>query len=305
MTADDDPVAGITEIVIEKPKARKASVALKGLRFFVCFCWQIFICDFKEIKEDEMLKRILGAFLMVLTFSGMSLAAHPLITDDAGTQGKGKGQFEINYEYAHESNGGVVENTNQIQAVLTFGVLDKVDFVVGFPYQFISTKAQGTKTTEDGLSDITLEVKWRFWEADGLSLALKPGIIVPSGEDEKGLGAGEVGYSIFFIATKELDPWAFHLNLGYGRIENTVDERTDIWYVSLASELKVFSWMKAVVNIGAEKNPDKQSETPPAFILGGLIFSVTEHLDLDIGVKGGLTASEDDYSILAGMTFRF
>jgi hypothetical protein len=261
--------------------------------------------DLDDVKENDMLKRILGAFLVVLVFSGISLASHPLITDDAGTQGKGKGQFEVNFEYIHESGDGVVENTNQIQTMLTFGVLDNVDFVVGFPYQFISTKVLGTTTTEDGLSDITLEVKWRFWEANGLGLALKPGISVPSGEAEKGLGAGEVGYSIFFIATQELDPWAFHLNLGYRRNENTVDERTDIWHVSLASELKVFSWMKAVVNIGAERNPDQQFETPPAFILGGLIFPVNEHFDLDVGVKGGLTASEDDYSILAGMTFRF
>jgi hypothetical protein len=278
---------------------------MDGMRIPATSIWQIIKSDFNVIRENEMPKTILAALLMVLTFSGMSLAAHPLITDDAGTQGKGKGQFEINFEYAHESSGGVVESTNQIQTVLTFGVLDNVDFVVGFPYQFINSKALGTKTTEDGLSDITLEVKWRFWEANGLSLALKPGIIVPSGDAGKGLGAGEVGYSFFFIATKELDPWAFHLNLGYRRNENTVDERTDIWHVSLASELKVFSWMKAVVNIGAERNPDQQSETPPAFILGGLIFPVTEHLDLDIGVKGGLTASEDDYSILAGMTFRF
>jgi hypothetical protein len=33
-------------------------------------------------------------------------------------------------------------------------------------------------------------VKWRFYEKDGLSFAIKPGIILPTGEEDKGLGDG-------------------------------------------------------------------------------------------------------------------
>jgi hypothetical protein len=64
-------------------------------------------------------------------------------------------------------------------------------------------------------------------------------------------------------------------------------------------------WVKAAANLGVERNTDKSSGVPPAFILGGFIFPVNANLDLDIGVKGGLTRSENDYSLLAGMTMRF
>lgn len=63
--------------------------------------------------------------------------------------------------------------------------------------------------------------------------------------------------------------------------------------------------LKAVGNIGIERNPDKGSKTDPAFILAGLIYSLSKDLDIDVGVKAGLNEAESDYTILAGLTWRF
>ena len=43
-----------------------------------------------------------------------------------------------------------------------------------------------------------------------------------------------------------------------------------------------------------ERNPDKTSNTHPAFILGGLIYSILESIAIDVGVKGGLNKPETD-----------
>lgn len=110
---------------------------------------------------------------------------------------------------------------------------------------------------------------------------------------------------MFFITTKKLEPWSFHLNVGYNRNENRLGERTDLWHASMASEWEIIEDFKLVANVGAERNPERTSTIPPAFILGGLIYSLTESLDLDVGVKGGLTRTESDYSILAGLAWRF
>ncbi|HAA02304.1 MAG TPA: transporter [Syntrophobacteraceae bacterium] len=255
-----------------------------------------------------MLRKILGVLFAVLAvpiFAGISLAAHPLITDDTGTQGKGKFQLETNYEYDHDNADGATVNVHQFQAALTYGVIDTVDVVANFPILFTKARVFGDTFTENGLADIGLDVKWRFFEKDGLSFAVKPGITVPSGDDERGLGAGEVGYHLWLISTFEMEPWEFHFNAGYMRNENNLDERTDLWHVSLATEVQLCKWARAVVNVGAEANPDKASDTPPAFIIGGFIFPVLENLDLDIGVKGGLTEPEVDYALLAGLTLRF
>ncbi len=250
--------------------------------------------------------------IMVLSLAGSAFAAHPLITDDTGTQGKGKFQFEFIGEYGHDKEDGVTTNSLVVPTVpvLSYGIADTVDLVLGISYQRTETKRDDVTTTERGISDASVQLKWRFYEKEGWSFAVKPGMTLPTGDENKGLGNGAVSYSAFFITTKDLQPWAFHLNLGYIRNEYKLqtDEETnrkDIWHASFASEVKVVKDLKAVTNVGVERNPDKTSDTSPAFILGGVIYSITENVDVDFGVKGGLTKPEMDISYLAGIVWRF
>jgi len=116
---------------------------------------------------------------------------------------------------------------------------------------------------------------------------------------------GRIIYSLYFITTTVIAPWAFHLNLGYIRNENRLDEREDIWHASLAGEVEAVKNLKVVGNIGIERNTDKTSNKHPAFILGGIIYSITENFDIDFGIKRGLNKPETDYSILVGIAFKF
>lgn len=256
-------------------------------------------------------------FLIIAShaFLTPSFAAHPLITDDTGTQGKGKFLFELNGQTGNETerasdgigaNGAAKERETELRAALTYGVIDNVDVILTTPYKWKKTEV-GDATASDvsGIEDISVEVKWRFFEKDGLSFAVKPGITLPAGDRNKDLGTGKATGTIYFITTKEIDPWAFHLNLGYKRNENTVDEREDIWHASLAGEYKVMKNLKLVANIGAERNTDKLSDTDPAFILGGFIYSLRENMDIDFGIKGGLNKAEADITYLAGVALRF
>jgi hypothetical protein len=245
----------------------------------------------------------------------MAWASHPLITDDTGTQGRGKFQIEFDNQISvskedRENDDGTRATNKSTEAEMkmlaTYGVVDTVDLILGVPYQWKRNETDGAETQKaDGLSDISLEVKWRFFEKDGYSLAIKPGITLPAGDEDKGLGTGRAAFTFFFITTKDLDPWAFHLNLGYRRNENKLDQREDIWHTSLAGEWKLRKNLKLVANIGMEKNPDRASSIDPAFILGGIVYSVTDNFDIDLGLKGGLTATEPDYTFLGGVTFRF
>ncbi len=256
-----------------------------------------------------MIKKILTVIVVVLWY-GAAFAAHPLITDDTATQGTGKFQIEINGEYGHEQEDGVTGNAVELATILSYGINESTDIVLGIPYQYVRTKDPEETVDEDGLSDMSIETKWRFYEKDGLGFALKPGATLPSGDEEKGLGNGRASYGLVVITTKEAELLTFHFNLGYTRNEYKLEEddeanRKDIWHLSLASEMQVVENLRAVANIGTERNSDKESDTNPAFILGGLIYSVSENFDIDFGVKGGLNKPETDYTILAGMTGRF
>lgn len=232
-------------------------------------------------------------------------AAHPLITDDSGTQGTGGFLLELNGEYARHEDSEVTAKETEAAASLTYGPAETVDVVLGVPYLWAEEDSDGQEVSEQGLGDVSIDVKWMFFEKDDLALALKPGITLPTGDEDEGLGAGEITYSAFFIASKECDPFAFHLNMGYLRNENDFDERRDLWHVSLATEYALAESWRLVANIGQERNPDKESEVNPAFILGGVICSITEDFDVDLGVKAGLNDVEADYALLAGIALRF
>ena len=112
-------------------------------------------------------------------------------------------------------------------------------------------------------------------------------------------------YYLYLIASKEIKPWSFHLNLAYIRNENTGDDRKDIWHASFASTIDVMKNLKLVGDVGVESNPESSSTTPPVYILGGLIYSVSENLDIGLGVKGGLTKPETDIAVRGGISYRF
>lgn len=261
------------------------------------------------LKFRGLSKYLFPLFVMlvsILIFAGNSFASHPLITDDTGTQGKGKFQLEVNGGYGqNKDDEGAITKTTQAATTLSYGISDPVDVILGLPYEHTRTEASEGVTKGDGISDMSLEMKWRFYEKDGLSFALKPGVTFPTGDEEKGLGSGRVTYHLFFVASKEIKPWAFHINLGYMRNENKLDEKKNLWHASLASTVEVIKNLKLVGNIGVEEDVERNLNVPDAFILGGAIYSLSENFDVDFGVKGGLTRTVDDYTFLAGITWRF
>lgn len=256
-------------------------------------------------------KILLATYIVLFAMTGTANAEHPLITDDTGTQGKGKTQIEFDGEYGHDKGSGATTNSLVVPTtpVLSYGVADTMDLVLSISHQRIETKQDGVTTINSGISDASVEMKWRYYEKSGLSLAIKPGIILPTGDENKGLGNGKASYHAFLITTKDMTPWAFHINVGY--IHNDyklqADEdanRKDLWHVSLASQVEVVKSLRVVANIGMERNSLKASKTNPAFVLGGLIYSISEKLNVDFGVKGGLNGPETDISYLAGITWK-
>jgi hypothetical protein len=262
-----------------------------------------------------MATRIWLTMVMTILMVSTSFAAHPLITDDTGTQGKGNFLLEVNSEFIYdkEREEGVrmKETGGEIATLFSYGITDNIDIVLGLPYQWFKIKEEGEViSNEDGLSDFSVELKWGFFEKDSLSLALKPGITLPTGNEKKGLGNGRPSYALTFITTKEIGPWAIHLNLGHTRNEYKLredkeDNRKDIWHASLASEVEVMKNLKAVANVGIERNSEKESNRHPAFILGGVIYTLLENFDIDFGIKRGMNKPEADYAILAGIALRF
>lgn len=245
-------------------------------------------------------------FFIIFT-SNLVYSAHPLITDDTGTQGKDNKQLEINTEYRWDKEYGIKEKSFEVATILSYGLLENVDLIFGLPYEFMEVKdlATGSKDKIRGIGDASVELKWRFFEKDGLSIALKPGISLPTGDYDKGLGNGRIGYGGYLILTQELKPLVLHLNFGYFRNESKDEQRRDIWHASIAGEYEMTKRLRLVGNLGIETNPDLAFKTDPAFGLLGLIYSVNDNFSFDLGYKHGLNKPETDHTALFGLVFKF
>lgn len=253
----------------------------------------------------------------LLCCAAPAYAAHPLVTDDTGTQGTGGWQVECTTEFSsnRETDGGIriKERENEAAMVLSYGISDGIDIVAGLPYLWYQvTENQLVSADESGIGDMTLELKWRLYEnkKSGFSLALKPGISLPSGDADRGLGTGRVTGGAVLIATKEFGPLTLHANAGYHRNAYKLDEdaaacNKHIWSASLAGEYAFSEKLRAVADIGLETAEEKGSRTHPVFLIGGLIYSVTEDFDFDLGIKSGLNDAEPDTAVLLGVAARF
>lgn len=151
-------------------------------------------------------------------------AAHPYITDDTGTQGTGKWQLELmaergrNARSADPGGGPVhqVRTATLFNPVLTYGILDTLDIALGLNHLRQRTTEDGIGIQSDaGAGDSTLELKWRFHDANGLSLALKPALVLPSGDENRGLGTGRFAWGANVIATRAAKPWVLLAGVAY------------------------------------------------------------------------------------------
>jgi hypothetical protein len=257
------------------------------------------------------------ALSFILVTAGTALAGPPLATDDAGTVDVGKVEIELNSSYGydkHTVDGSTTKTTTVDGEVkITTGLYKDLGFSVAVPYIFSArTNNDGTVSSVDGLGDMTFELKYAFAELSGVDLAIKPQLIAPTGNYSRGFSEGHWHAGALLIATKEFNDgkYALHANVGYEHHNyrtNVVRETThgDLWSGSIAGEVEVAKGLVIVADVGLGTNPDKSSSELPVYALTGLRYEINDHLDIDAGIKFGLTKPETDVTALYGLVLKF
>ncbi len=233
------------------------------------------------------------------------MAAHPLLTEDAYTLGQGISQIEIGFEQIRFDQPGLDGRVNLLRPVVSHGLLGGLDLLVGAP--FLDTReisAGGVERTR-GLGDVSVELRWRFYEDDLAKLALKPGLTLTTGNFAEGLGTGRSISSVFLVSTFEREGRYYNLHVGYLRNNNKGDLRRDLFHLSGSVVVRASPRVQWAVDVSADSSVDKQESSFPVVALGAVIYSPAENLDLDIGIRAGLNDAAEDRAWLAGVTFRW
>ncbi|MDP1644478.1 MAG: transporter [Thiobacillus sp.] len=247
---------------------------------------------------------------LALLFSGQwpatVLAGHPLLTEDTGTQGAGRYQLELTHDLSIKQDVGAKIRAQSINGVFSVGLTDDLDVIIALPHERLSERMGATKTTAAGYADMEIAAKWRFYEKGALSFALRPGLGLPTGNEDKGLSSGHVTPSLFAVTTYTSDPWAFHLHFGYTRnLHPGPDERSHIYHASVAAEYSVSEWLRLMSDVSIERNAEQSGHPSAGSMVIGLVYSLTPDLDFDLGYRKGLTEPAPDHAWLTGLALRF
>lgn len=254
------------------------------------------------------MKKILLPLIAVCCMAPAAVFAaqqHPLVTDMAQTVEEKKLEAETVLEYSSDKQGGIETSIFKFQETITAGIVPKVDAFIKIPYSREKAEAGGASNTESGFNDFTVGAKWNFMNIEKTALAVKPYLTLPVGDEKKALGAGKTGYGANLIASLELDKQlAVDANVGYFHQAVEVGDAYNVLSGSVAGKFRATKELKAVAEVAVAK-ADADGAKAQAILTVGAIYEVEKNIDVDAGLRLGLTKETEDYAILAGVTFKF
>jgi hypothetical protein len=253
---------------------------------------------FTKISKKTRFATPLAASLLLLGAMQSTALAHPMFTDDAGTQGAGNNQLEINSDRVTE-RGERPETVGDV--TYTYGLTPTLDLFADQPLNISGPR---------GIGDTSLGFKWRFFERGNNSIAFKSSVSMANANNEKGFGSGRNNLSTLLIFSHVNGPWALHYNLGLGtnrfKSQETEDEnQPTIWTTSVAATYELLPQLKVVGDIGIARNADVNDRQYPAYALTGLVYSPSKTFDLDVGIKYGLNNASIKHQFGAGVALHF
>jgi len=233
-----------------------------------------------------------------LAATSAAYAAHPLITEDTGTQGVGNAELQLGFSWTRD--GG--DRTFSFQPQLSYGVLPTLDIIV--QPQWLSVRAADTGTS-NGFGDTLLDVKWRFYGDAPLSFAVRAGATFPTGQGNLGDLNGKPSAHALLVATLDATPFTVDGNIGYVRNPTIPSLRTDLYHASAATVFAANESLSLVADTAFDSNPVPDRATWPGVFLGGVIYTLQPGLDVDVGYQVRLNHAAPAQQWLLGITYRW
>jgi hypothetical protein len=247
-------------------------------------------------RKPVLLRRLLS-FLPALCLPA-AFAAHPLQTEDTGTQGAGN--VEIENGFARASSAGATQSLFQPQVSL--GLAPTFDLMVQPSRVWARAAGRGAVA---GWGDSNLDAKWRFWGRDPWSLAVRAGIEVPTSQHGLGLSHGGTGQHALLVLTWDGTPTTVHANVGATHLPDAPGTRSTTAVVSAAVMQTIDERLILTVDSQFNQATDAARHGWPGTVLGAAIWTARPGLDLDLGWQSSLHAAPVTRQWMAGLTWRF
>jgi len=243
---------------------------------------------------------VVSLFSMLVALVGPARAAHPLQTEDTGTQGKGNLELENGLDRIRNGDGS---RDFSYQPQLSYGLVPAVDLIV--QPSWLTHRDPGGPTRRSA-GDTNLDAKWRFFGSAPWSLAVRAGVTLATSNQGLGQPKGTVASHGLLALTLDAAPLTAHFNVGMAENPNDAGQRRRIASTSAALMWQASDALILTVDGSLQSNPDSARKTWPGLLLGGAIWTLQPGLDLDIGWQRSYgPAQPARRDLLMGLTWRF
>jgi hypothetical protein len=199
-------------------------------------------------------------------------AGPPFVTDDP--EPPPPGGWEINVPFILERAPGSTE----IDAPLfdfNYG-LPNIQLKLEIPVRIVHEDNDGTAA---GAGDLLLGVKWRFFnnEKSQVQLGIYPQLLLPTGDQARGLGEGRSAFVLPLVAQKSWGKWTIYSNVGYWW--QTAAETRNYVYAGAVVEREINERLELGVELFGNSPKERGGRSDVAFNIGGT-WKLREHVNL-------------------------
>jgi hypothetical protein len=247
--------------------------------------------------------RLLGVVIIasfVLAGAKVSLAARPLVIDDAAPVPAGHMEVEFGVSHARLQGGGREQAVPVMMSA--YGIMNFLEFGLGI--QRVNNDLRGEPPAR-GFEDVHLLAKLRLieekqiWPATALSLDVS----VPTANKAKGLSTGKSDQALTLILSKLYEPAGLHLNLGYLLVESPRGDKLKNRFTGgIAADYGIHPAIALVGEVFGSSRASKGEKNEAAFHLG-LRYALNSNLVFDVAAGRSLRSSGASVQGTAGLTW--
>ncbi|MBI4412630.1 MAG: transporter [Deltaproteobacteria bacterium] len=229
-------------------------------------------------------------------------AYRPFAVEDAGVAGKKTAQLEVSWDYLKWENG---DQESFLLLVPVYGVTSWLEMSLEIPWMFHDIDKEDVHA---GIGDISTAAKFLLLNEKKKcpSVVLKGVVKTNSGNADHGLGSGDLDYGVVAAASKTFGRFTLHAMFGYTFVgDNNDPDIRNIFGYGLAADYGVTEKFHVVAEVNGKRHPDRTVNRQPLDGLLGVIYTVSDHVTLDGGVRIGFNDSVPDVNTTLGATFTF
>jgi hypothetical protein len=218
-----------------------------------------------------MARIIAASFLMLIICFGKSWAGPPFRTDDPEPVDFKHGEFYIATQYAKDKD---ITTGTAPHFELNYGVVPNVMLHVITP--FVYSKPEG-ESTQHGYGDTELGVKYRFLndEDSHFMAGTFPLVELPTGDSDKGLGAGHTLFFVPIWLQKAWGPWQTYGGGGFWR--NPGEGNKDYWSYGWQVQREITKALTLGAELFGNTKIVEDGKTRTGFTVGAIVNVTDDH----------------------------